>query len=57
MPLTGNIVIYDEKSDAVTTGSVDDIVSYREAGEDATRAYFGLTYTAITNMYIYQFCD
>lgn len=57
LPLTGNIVIYDEKSDAVTTGSVDDIVSYREAGEDATRAYFGLTYTAITNMYIYQFCD
>ncbi len=57
LPLSGKIVVYDEVSDTISLGTTNDIVSYQEAGEDATRAYFGMEYTAIKNMYIFKFKD
>ena len=55
LPLTGKIMIYDEETDSVKVGTVEDIVSYQEATEDATRAYFDMKLTAINNIYIYKF--
>lgn len=57
LPLAGKIVIYDASGDSISIGTTSDIVSYQEAKEDATRAYFEMNYTGIKNMYIYKFSD
>lgn len=52
VPVTGSIMIYDSKLDKIYLGTVNDILSYKIAGEDASRLYIKLGYDSVKSIFV-----
>lgn len=53
--LQGNVMIYDEELDQIYAGTIADIQSYKDAGENATRFFAKFNNQILRDLFIFKF--